>query len=203
MYQKMLQTLNIDTHPATFDDKKKHILEQVQLLFASSGIGDMSMRKLAQKVGVSPSVLYHHFKNKDQLLLHMYHYSSYQLGTLRKDLPKEDVSAQFKQVIGFQFAHAVKIVAVLKFYLLYRETFAQSEHKTLPDKATKHIEEVIQQGIDQGVYRADSLDDAKVIAHSVNGYVLEHFPYEIDTQKQNQLIATMVHFYERSLKRSE
>jgi len=33
------------------------------------GIGALSLRKLAERVGVSPPALYHHFKNKQDLLL--------------------------------------------------------------------------------------------------------------------------------------
>lgn len=200
----MLQTLQIKTHPSQFSDKKRYILDHVQALFAASGMGELSMRNIAQKVGVSQSVLYHYFENKDQLLLHMYHHANYSLGKKRKELPKQSlVSDQFRQLLEFQFEHAEKVVAVLKFYLMYRETFAQSKHKTLPQRAVQHIEEVITLGIDQGFYRNESIDESKVIAHSINGYLLEHFPYQIDTQQQQELVTQMLAFYERSLMRSD
>jgi AcrR family transcriptional regulator len=195
-------TLSLTTkdlrHPATFSEKEQHILRSVRKLFSRSGTHGMSMRTLASELGISPSVLYHYFENQDALLLQMYRFTNYEVGVLRSALPLQKTAhKQFAQLIQFQFDQAESIVAVLKFYLVFRESFAETADKTLPKEATKHIEEVLQLGIDQGVYKADCLKDAKIIAHSVNGYLLEHFPYSLTTAERKQLIDQMVHFFEQ------
>ncbi|MDR0654638.1 MAG: TetR/AcrR family transcriptional regulator [Synergistaceae bacterium] len=62
---------------------KEQILIESTLLFALKGYSDVSMRDIAQKVGITPAALYNHFTNKDDLweavmthsirLFHLYH----------------------------------------------------------------------------------------------------------------------------------
>lgn len=187
-------------YPADFSEKEQQILHSVRKLFSRSGSHGMSMRLLAKELQLAPSVLYHYFQNQDDLMYQMYRFTNYEVGLRRAALPKQrTVRQQFAQLIQFQFDNAESVVAVLKFYLVFRDSFAQSEHKTLPKEAAKHVTEVLQFGIEQGVYRPDCLDDAKIIAHSINGYLLEHFPYDIEQQKLQKLIDHLVRFFEQPL----
>lgn len=54
---------------------KPDILRLAIPLFAEAGFNGVSMRKVADTVGVTPAALYHHFKDKDQLYLETMRYA--------------------------------------------------------------------------------------------------------------------------------
>lgn len=47
---------------------RESLLEQGMQLLQEVGVEDISLRQLAERVGVSAAALYHHFKNKQELL---------------------------------------------------------------------------------------------------------------------------------------
>jgi len=47
---------------------RKALLEEAENILVTEGIGKLSVRRLADTVGVSRSALYHHFKDKNSLL---------------------------------------------------------------------------------------------------------------------------------------
>lgn len=47
---------------------RESLLQQGMLLLQEVGVEDISLRQLADRVGVSAAALYHHFKNKQELL---------------------------------------------------------------------------------------------------------------------------------------
>lgn len=51
--------------------KKEQIVEAAIILFARDGYEKTSIQKLAEETGVAQGLLYRHFKNKEDLLLHL------------------------------------------------------------------------------------------------------------------------------------
>jgi AcrR family transcriptional regulator len=51
------------------DDLRSKILDAARELFVAEGIEKVSMRKIAEKIGYSPTTLYHHFADKDAMLM--------------------------------------------------------------------------------------------------------------------------------------
>jgi AcrR family transcriptional regulator len=47
---------------------RKRIIEAAQDIVSEEGLGALSMRSLAVRVGYSPATIYHHFQDKDELL---------------------------------------------------------------------------------------------------------------------------------------
>lgn len=140
------------------------------------------MRELARHCGVSLSVAYHHFEDKDNLLRSMFDHLNSELGTARASLPEvKSASEMLRQRILFQIDHAAEIVAVLKYFITYRDTFQKTDGGYVPPKTSLHIEEVLQRGIESGEFKqVDLVKDAKVITHAINGFLLEYYP---DTPK--------------------
>lgn len=183
----------------THTDTKTTILTEVITSYALQGYEKLSMRTLADKVNVSPSVLYHHFSDKDDLLYQMYAYANKTLGEERAQL-KEITSARkrLEQIIEFQLDHAEFVVAVLKYYFAYRHEFAK-RYRALPPKATLHIEEVLEYGVATGVYKKESIGDAKVIAHIINGFLLEYYPNIPKRLERRRLIRQIADFVEKAI----
>jgi AcrR family transcriptional regulator len=49
-------------------DTQERILREAALLFASDGIGGVSMRKVAERLGLSATAIYRHFASKEALI---------------------------------------------------------------------------------------------------------------------------------------
>jgi AcrR family transcriptional regulator len=179
------------------------IRETAKRLFATFGYEGISMRTLAEKSGVGLSSIYHFFKDKDVLLQDIYRATNRELGKERQVLPdKATAEAMLAQLIDFQLKHIEDVVYVLKYYLHFRNNFAALPTRTLPAKSVLHIEEVIEKGRQTGEFKIKQSEiaaKAKVIAHTINGYLLEYFP-DVPTGPERQaMIDEIVSFSMRGL----
>jgi AcrR family transcriptional regulator len=173
-------------------------------LFAKYGYDGVSMRILAKESGVGLSSIYHFFKDKDILLRDIYGKTNRQLGLDRNRLaPCRTAKEMLEQLIAFQFAHMEDVVYVLKYYLHFREEFAKLPTKTLPEKSVLHIEEVIHKGMETGEFRLDSAHigaKARVVSHTINGYLLEYYPDKPTAKERQRIIDEIVTFSMAGLK---
>lgn len=185
------------------EETKIEILKQATILFAGEGYEGLSMRILARKVRVAPSVLYYYFKDKDALLKSMFDFINTNLGIERSKLAQsKSTSDMLKQRIEFQLDHAEEIVAVLKFYLTYRKKFKKLPTGFVPDKAYLHIEEVLTYGIEKKeIEPTDIQEQSKVMTHAINGFLLEYYPSIPTNDEKHQLIHVIHKFLWRAIKK--
>jgi len=181
---------------------KQTILDHTRKMFALGGYESFSIRNLADSVGISPSVLYHYFEDKDVLLKAMFESVNQNLGMKRSLLPKTKTASQMlKQRIGFQIDNQEEVVAVLKYYLAYRKEFKKFKNGYVPDKSALHIEEVLREGVSKNEFNVKNIDDdAKVITHAINGFLLEYYPHTPKGRERKQLIDRIFNFLIRGLK---
>jgi len=167
-------------------------------LFAKFGYDGVSMRILAKESGVGLSSIYHFFKDKDVLLRAIYEETNRKLGLERAKLPDQSTAKRMlSQLINFQFNHIEDIVYVLKYYLYFRQDFAAMPTKTLPAKSVLHIEEVIQKGLETGEFKVREDDipaKARVISHTINGYLLEYYPDVPNSKERQAIVDDIVEF---------
>jgi len=186
-------------------DTKNLILKKASTIFATSGYDQFNIRDLAKEIPVVPSVIYHHFKDKDTLLLEMYLYLNKNLGAKRAKL-KQPLSAieMLKQRIEFQIDNSEDIVAVLKYYMAYRKNFKRHKDGFIPDKGSIHIEEVLTFGKKSEEFIITNIeDDAKFIAHAINGFLLEYYPYILKGSEKKILVDKIYNFIIRALRGGE
>jgi len=179
----------------------KIILEKAKTIFARDGYEGLSMRVLAQSIPVVPSVLYHHFANKDDLLKAMFEYLSSEFGKKRAKLPLPETAVEMlKQRVLFQLDNAKSIVAVQKYYLTYRKLFPKLATGFIPEKASQHIEEVLNYGVKTGEFYSPNIqEDAKVITHAINGFLLEYYPHAPKGTEKKALVESICAFLMRAL----
>lgn len=184
---------------------KDTILHKAIKNFAISGYEQFNIRDLAREIPVAPSVLYHHFKDKDTLLHEMYLYINTTLGKKRKALSTPaSASDMLKQRIEFQIDNSEMIVAVLKYYLSHRKNFKKFKDGFVPDKSSLHIEEVLTYGLKTKEFSVNNLeDDAKVITHAINGFLLEYYPYKPTKLEKEKLVLKIHNFLIRALRGGE
>lgn len=175
-------------------------------LFARYGYEGFSIRSLAKESGVGISSIYHFFTDKDVVLREIYEMTNRTLGTARKELPPQPTAQKMlAQLIAFQFEHIEDIVYVLKYYLHFRQDFAKLPTKTLPPKSVLHIEEVIERGLETGEFQVKANEiatSAKVIGHTINGYLLEYYPDVPDHQELQEIVSAIVSFANAGLRRT-
>lgn len=186
-------------------DTKQIIIQKAVPTFALSGYEGFSIRTLAEQIPIAPSVIYHHFKDKDALLKEMFDQLNRNLGNRRSKLPKlTNASEMLRQRIEFQIDNQEAIVAVLKYYLAYRDKFKRFKNGFVPDKSALHIEEVLRLGMDMKEFSVENLeDDAKVITHAINGFLLEYYPHTPKGKEKKELVARIYSFLIRALKGGE
>ncbi len=171
---------------------RETILQKAKELYSQS-IENFSMRQLADSCTIGISVLYYYFKNKDELLKIAFDTTNSSLGIARRSLPPvSDPRKQLWQRIEFQFEHAQDVMFVLKYFMANRTLFEKNATGYIPAKGHLHISEVLEEGIKKKMFKIADIDnDAKVIAHAINGFILEYFP-DIPVGKKRKKIVDMI-----------
>lgn len=186
-------------------DTREKILNNATDIFALSGYEGLSMRALAKQTGVTQSVLYHYFESKDSLLEELFKFLNTNLGLKRKSLKNlKTASLMLKQRIQFQLDNAKEIVAVLKYFIHNRKNFPKFEGGFTPAKTSLHMEEVLKLGKETAEFRVYNIkEQAKVMTHAVNGYLLEYFPYKLNSQEKKKIVIQIHKFLFNSLKNEQ
>ncbi len=181
---------------------KQIILQRASQVFAKNVYQHFSIRNVAKEIPLSHSVLYHYFKDEEELLKEMYESLNRNLGEKRAKLPKtKTASEMLKQRIKFQIDNEEEIVAVLKYYLSHRKNFKRFKNGYVPDKSALHIEEVLKFGMETKEFSIKNLeDDAKVITHAINGFLLEYYPHIPKGREKKELVDRIFNFLIRALK---
>lgn len=184
---------------------KDLIKSKAKRLFATQGYDGVSMRNLAEISGISLSNIYNYFPSKDDLLEEIFHTTNTQLGKKRKKLPETDnTTDMLRQRIEFQFAQAENIVFVLKYYLTFRKRFKKNDGGFLPPKTYLHIEEVLIRGEASGEFIVNNIyEESQVVAHSINGFVLEYFPHKLSSTEKDEVVTKIHRFLIRALTNHE
>lgn len=186
---------------------KQTILQISKRLFAKNGYEGFSIRILSKESGVGLSSIYHFFHDKDELLKEIFDRTNKGLGAARAKL-SSDVSAEemLRGRILFQFQHIEDVIFVLKYFLHFRPNFLKLDSGYLPTKGYLHIEEVLQAGVASGEFAISSADvesQSKVIAHAINGFLLEYYP-DSPSKKELSHVTDYIHeFLMRSLTNKE
>jgi AcrR family transcriptional regulator len=178
------------------------ILKHTASAYARLGYEGLNMRLVAKDAGIAASVIYHYFSNKDDLLEAMFFQTSKELGKKRASLPPTTSAAQMlSQRVEFQLDHAEAVVAILKYYLHFRDHFAKTDQGFVPETAYLHIKEVLEFGMAQGEFIAMDIDaESKVITHAINGFLLEYYPYTPQEVEKKALIDSITTFILRSIR---
>ena len=186
-------------------ESREIILNTTTRLLALQGAAGVGMRDIARESGVAPSVIYHYFANKDDLLKAAFDMVNTRLGLIRSQLPATNSASELlAQRIRFQIDHAEEVVAVLKYYFAYRHLYQKEAEGVLPPKAYLHMQEVLEKGIESGeFYVIDMVADAQVMTHAVNGFLLEYYPEEIADKEKDHLVQKLHQFLIRGLKGGE
>jgi AcrR family transcriptional regulator len=178
------------------------IIESAVSLLARSGYAGTSMRDVANAADVKTSVIYHYFPDKAELFRRARQHINILLDTKMNSLPAvDDAPAFLRQRLEFQLVHMEYIVALLQYFMAVKADFPAEGGGYVPQRAYRHMREVIERGIAEGVYTSDDIDmDAKILTHLINGFLLEYYPHPLERKDKDMLVEQLANFIERSLK---
>ncbi len=186
---------------------KSTILQISKRHFATNGYEGFSIRTLAKECGVGISSIYHFFSDKDELLKEIFDNTNKALGIAREKLPfTNSASDMLMGRIKFQFDHIENVVFLLKYYLHFRSNFLKLDNGYLPTKGYLHIEEVLEVGIKNeefSINKSEINKEAKVIAHAINGFLLEYYPEPPKKSELDDVTSSIHKFLMRSLANKE
>jgi AcrR family transcriptional regulator len=158
------------------EDSKMNILAAARIVFAEYGYAQASMRTIASQAGISVGGLYLYFKNKEDLYLTFMRdwmenlKDRTQDALLKLDNPVEAITTFI--TIGIEFAKTHKEIITLQ----GREqgfSFGSDFTKTFSRERRNTIAEIINKGIEKGVFLECEADEAaKVIFNMLRGFVV-------------------------------
>lgn len=183
------------------------ILKMSKELFALGGYDGFSMRNLVKHSGIGQSSIYHFFNDKDEILQEIFVNVGRELGQKRAQLPTtQNASEMLRSRLYFQFENIEDIIFVLKYYLHFRPEFVRLASGYIPPKAYLHVVEVLQKGIETGEFvltLQDIEEQAKVITHAINGFLIEYYPNPPLGQELEGVVGSIHRFIMRSLTNKE
>jgi TetR/AcrR family transcriptional regulator, fatty acid metabolism regulator protein len=144
-------------------NKSKKIIKSAQLVFSSKGIAESSISDIANNAAVADSIIYHYFKNKEDLLFHA-------LGERMIEVKKE-LDFHFKGILGPEsklgkmiWFHLYindltpKDALILKNLLLEcraRKAFYVHQAYDALRAYTNYMRHILQEGIDKNAFKKD------------------------------------------------
>ncbi len=142
------------------DDKFSRILNAAIQIIAKNGFHNTKVKDIADKAGVASGTVYNYFSNKDDILISIMIIKINEYVSKAKKAIEEidDPKEKLKILIHYHFAAMQSnpdLALVLQFEL-------RQPTKEIRDRIRKHlreyfkfIEEIIQEGVDKGVFAKD------------------------------------------------
>ncbi len=144
----------------TASTTREHILAEATRLFVAEGYVGMSMRHLAEQVGVSKAGLYYHFQDKESLFLAILTENLLEIEVIIQQARAQGSTARerIERIFRGIFARSPEQQAIIRLASqeaghlrpAMRQAFRQLYHQ----KFLWQIQEVLQEGIDTGELRA-------------------------------------------------
>lgn len=145
--------------PGEGSERIVQILTEAARIFARKGYEGASMRDIAEACGISKSLLYHHFKSKEEI------YSRVAVGATKElyqfvvehvpadATPAEKIRAFMVATAEYFRRHRWAWIASTTAFWNDPERHRQKERMTRRDRYEKYLRELIQEAIDAGEIR--------------------------------------------------
>lgn len=152
------------------EERKNQILEAAIEVFAEKGFYETRISDIAQKAGVAYGLVYHYFKNKEEILRTIFlERWSVVLKTIEEVLNESDRPAQerLSSILGFIFTVYQRdpdLAEVVVLEVLHGEAFLKEEVLRGFQRAFAGICEIVRQGQERGEFRKNFLPDFFALA---------------------------------------
>jgi AcrR family transcriptional regulator len=154
-------------------ETRERILDAARELFATRGIEATTMRAIAERIEYTPTAIYHHFKDKDELITELCHTDFRALSQAFARIGRIDDPIEGLRRIG-----TVYIDFALEYPHHYRFMFMMSKpahyHENPEEDAYSVLLQTMTEAIEQGCFRpelADAQQLSQMMWAAVHGVV--------------------------------
>ena len=136
--------------------KKAIVLQTTLELITKQGIEATSLSQIIKESGVANGTVYHHFKNKDEIITELYMMLTQDFGTVvMRNIPEDDLKKQFTVMWLNLFYYFVNNPLAF----IFSEQIARSPEipQKLKDEARKYyneIQEYFKKGIKKKIFKS-------------------------------------------------
>lgn len=166
-----------------FIGTKKKIFDNAIELFVASGFDNVSLRDIADKVGIRQSTIYNHFKSKQDILDAIYGF--YKIHFLKDRLSLVDMKTKLQNdslidIIGFirydfnkEYEQKMSDITKIVFQRIGIDERAKEISKTLMvDEGIQYVEDVFNIGVENGRFAPFDTHAMSVFINSIRTFTL-------------------------------
>ena len=159
-------------------ETRDKILDAAREMFATRGIEATTMRAIAERIEYTPTAIYHHFKDKDALILELCHSDFRTLGRQFTRMERIDDPVERLRRIGLAYVDFA-IAFPNHYRIMFMTPIPPHEHeeKNPEEDAYGFLVKTVEDGIAQGRFRPDFSDPeelAQIMWSGVHGIVSLH-----------------------------
>lgn len=179
-----------------FIGTKKKIFNSAIELFVSAGFDNVSLRDIANKVGIRQSTIYNHFKSKQEILDAIYNFYTYYYLKDRLSLHDMEAKLQSKSVLdiigyirydfGEEYQQKMSDITKIVFQRIGIDARAKEISKSLMvEEGVKYVEDVFNIGIKNGRFAPFDTHIAAVFINSVRIFTL--YNWIVDSSPEHMM----------------
>lgn len=194
-----------------FVGTKEKIFSSAIELFMLKGFNEVSLRDIADKVGIRQSTIYNHFKSKQDILDTIYDFYCYyfqidrpSLNDMRYALQNESVETIMRYIkYDFKEEYAQKMADISKilFQRVAIDERARDIGKTMIlDSGIKYVEDVFNMGIQLGRFAEFDTHALAVFINSVRIFTLYHWIISPDVETMMGVIKDEMTLYNHAVR---
>jgi AcrR family transcriptional regulator len=156
-------------------ETRDKILEAAREMFATQGIEATTMRAIAQRIEYTPTAIYHHFKDKDALIIELCHSDFARLGRQFTQMERIEDPVERLRRIGMAYVEfAIHNPHHYQIMFMTRTPVHEHPDKNPEEDAYGFLLATVQEGLAAGRFRPE-LTDAHELAQmtwsSVHGII--------------------------------
>ena len=198
-------------------DTREKILEAARDLFVQEGYDGVSMRKVAEKIEYSPTAIYVHFANKEELFRELCLQDFARLTqTLRSATLPDDLRDRLKHFgrlyieFGRQYPNHYRLMFMTP-HPPWEPDERDRQMRGNPEvHAYAFVKQTVQQAIDAGIFR-EGIDDAELISQTlwagVHGvislHIAKHDDFWVDWRPLEKAVELMLDALIRGMTKEE
>jgi AcrR family transcriptional regulator len=185
-------------------ETRQAILDAARELFVSEGVEATTMRAIAAKIGYTPTAIYHHFRDKDALIVELCLADFSALGQAMFKIGRIEDPVERLRRLGLAYTDfALDNPSQYRFMFMtsYQQQLldAAGNEVPMPDEdAYQFLFDTVQEGIDKQLYRpelTDAVELAQMFWGGIHGIVALWFTHcndpHITLRDPRQAVRTM------------
>lgn len=159
-------------------ETREKILDAAREMFATRGVEATTMRAIAEKIEYTPTAIYHHFKDKDELILEICHADFARLGRQFTSIERIDDPVERLRRVGRAYVEFA-IAYPHHYRIMFMTTIPVHEHpeKNPEEDAYGFLVATMKEGIEKGLFRPEFTDPeemAQITWAGVHGLISLH-----------------------------